>query len=146
MQVLNSIKELTICFYINTLNSSTKDQFYLIIFIICSNGNKINKHNYCLGFKYKKDSVMEVAKIDYNDCNSTRPSMFSNSGNTIFNLTRSGFFYFISGATGHCEKGQRMIVWVVGQDGSQGKTSDASSNNFLFSYGILFTFLCLHFV
>ncbi|KAI3463066.1 hypothetical protein Pfo_019729 [Paulownia fortunei] len=98
-------------------------------------------------FKYKKDSLMEVNKEDYKECNSTRPNFFSNIGNTVFTLDRSGFFYFISGATGHCEKGQRMIVWVMAQDGSR-RTSHAS-NNAAFSYGLLvitvaFQFVYLH--
>ncbi|KAK2420359.1 hypothetical protein P8452_50560 [Trifolium repens] len=67
-------------------------------------------------FKYKKDSVMEVGKENYNDCNATQPTFFSNNGNTEFKLNHSGTFYFISGASGHCEKGQKMIVRVMIQD------------------------------
>ncbi|KZV15159.1 mavicyanin-like [Dorcoceras hygrometricum] len=85
-------------------------------------------------FKYKKDSVMEVNKTEYNECNSSRPNFFSNNGDTTYTLDRSGFFYFISGATGHCEKGQRMIVWVIGQDedstaGSQPKSYASKIHN-----------------
>lgn len=67
-------------------------------------------------FKYKKDSVMEVGKENYDDCNATQPTFFSNNGNTEFKLNHSGTFYFISGASGHCEKGQKMIVRVMIQD------------------------------
>ncbi|KAH6758560.1 early nodulin-like protein 6 [Perilla frutescens var. frutescens] len=95
-------------------------------------------------FNYKKGSVMEVSKRDYKECNSNRPNFFSNTGNTVYTLDRSGFFFFISGATGHCEKGQRMIVWVVAQDGSGG-TSHASNSNALFSYGFLLIILLFHF-
>ncbi|KAG4912021.1 hypothetical protein JHK82_052607 [Glycine max] len=63
-------------------------------------------------FKYKKDSVMEVGEGDYTHCNATHPTLFSNNGNTVFKLNHSGTFYFISGASGHCEKGQKMIVRV----------------------------------
>ncbi|KAG6412789.1 hypothetical protein SASPL_125477 [Salvia splendens] len=90
-------------------------------------------------FKYKKDSVMEVKKGDYKECNSSRPNFFSNTGNTIYTLNRTGFFYFISGSTGHCEMGQRMIVWVVAQDAS-GATSPApisSAINALFFISFL---------
>lgn len=68
------------------------------------------------GFKYKKDSVMEVGEEGYKDCNATQPTFFSNSGDTVFRLEHSGTFYFISGASGHCEKGQKMIVRVMVQD------------------------------
>ncbi|XP_009605275.1 early nodulin-like protein 21 [Nicotiana tomentosiformis] len=67
-------------------------------------------------FKYKKDSVMEVTENEYKKCNSTRPHFFSNTGNTMFKLDRSGYFYFVSGAAGHCERGERMIVRVLVQD------------------------------
>ncbi|XP_022991157.1 mavicyanin [Cucurbita maxima] len=67
-------------------------------------------------FRYKKDSVMEVTEEEYKRCNSTQPSFFSNTGNTVFHFGRSGTFYFISGANGHCERGQRMIVKVMAQD------------------------------
>lgn len=91
---------------------------------------------------------MEVSKSDYKECNSSRPNLYSNDGNYVYALNRSGFFYFISGSTGHCERGQRMIVWVVGQDGSGG-TPRASNSNTLdkafFSYGFLLIILVFHF-
>ncbi|RZC76016.1 hypothetical protein C5167_000197 [Papaver somniferum] len=64
-------------------------------------------------FKYGKDSVMVVSETDYKACNSTQPMFFSNNGNTIFKLDRSGYFYFISGVSGHCERGQKMIIKVL---------------------------------
>ncbi|XP_020238072.1 mavicyanin [Cajanus cajan] len=67
-------------------------------------------------FKYKKDSVMEVRGVDYTNCNATHPTLFSNSGNSVVKLDHSGTFYFISGASGHCEKGQKMIVRVMADD------------------------------
>ncbi|KAG6602393.1 Early nodulin-like protein 1, partial [Cucurbita argyrosperma subsp. sororia] len=76
-------------------------------------------------FRYKKDSVMEVTEEEYKRCNSTQPSFFSNTGNTVFHFGRSGTFYFISGANGHCERGQRMIVKVMAQD----EASSTSSNS-----------------
>ncbi|KAL3813846.1 hypothetical protein ACJIZ3_015114 [Penstemon smallii] len=102
-------------------------------------------------FKYKKDSVMEVNKTNYDECNSDRPNYFSNTGNTIYTLDRSGFFYFISGATGHCEKGQRMIIWVIEQEGNSaaagsGGTSDASINSAMVSYGVVFIMVAFQFV
>ncbi|XP_019427403.1 PREDICTED: mavicyanin-like [Lupinus angustifolius] len=67
-------------------------------------------------FSYKKDSVMEVSERDYKECNATHPTFFSNIGNTVFKLEHSRTFYFISGASGHCEKGQKMILRVMVQD------------------------------
>ncbi|KAK1290740.1 Early nodulin-like protein 1 [Acorus calamus] len=67
-----------------------------------------------INFKYKKDSVMSVSEIDYDQCVSTHPMFFSNSGDTDFPLDNSGAFYFISGASGHCQKGQKLIIKVLG--------------------------------
>ncbi|KAG8043903.1 hypothetical protein GUJ93_ZPchr0458g22688 [Zizania palustris] len=61
-------------------------------------------------FKYGKDSVMVVTEDDYNMCSASHPIFFSNNGDTEVRLDRQGFFYFISGVTGHCERGQRMII------------------------------------
>ncbi|KAL6844376.1 hypothetical protein ACP4OV_026049 [Aristida adscensionis] len=67
-------------------------------------------------FKYKTDSVMVVTEDDYSDCRASHPIFFSNNGDTDVRLDRPGLFYFISGVAGHCERGQRMIVKVIGHD------------------------------
>ncbi|XP_010551167.1 PREDICTED: early nodulin-like protein 1 [Tarenaya hassleriana] len=64
-------------------------------------------------FKYKKDSVLVVTEEEYKNCRSSKPEFFSNKGDTVFNLDRSGLFYFISGVSGHCQKGQKMIIKVL---------------------------------
>ncbi|BBH00483.1 early nodulin-like protein 6 [Prunus dulcis] len=69
-------------------------------------------------FKYKKDSVMEVTEEEFKKCNSTRPNFFSNTGNTVYLFDHAGSFYFISGASGHCQRGQRMIVKVMSSEES----------------------------
>ncbi|KAF3618977.1 putative lysine histidine transporter 1-like [Capsicum annuum] len=78
-------------------------------------------------FKYKKDSVMEVTDKEYKKCNSTRPNFFSNTGNTMYTLEHSGYYYFVSGAAGHCERGQRMIVRVLVQDVINDEATSAAS-------------------
>ncbi|XWS37198.1 hypothetical protein CRYUN_Cryun19dG0022500 [Craigia yunnanensis] len=64
-------------------------------------------------FKYKKDSVLVVTEEEYDKCQPSHPQFFSNNGDTVFKLDRSGLFYFISGVTGHCQKGQKMIIKVL---------------------------------
>ncbi|KAL9239433.1 hypothetical protein vseg_013756 [Gypsophila vaccaria] len=71
------------------------------------------KVNDTLEFQYKKDSVMIVSEEEYEKCKSQAPIYFSNNGNTAITLDRSGLFYFISGVTGHCELGQKMVVKVL---------------------------------
>ncbi|ONI19162.1 hypothetical protein PRUPE_3G262600 [Prunus persica] len=56
---------------------------------------------------------MVVTKADYEKCHSAHPIFFSNNGVTVFTLDRPGLFYFISGVSGHCERGQKMIIKVL---------------------------------
>ncbi|KAI5322466.1 hypothetical protein L3X38_031538 [Prunus dulcis] len=53
---------------------------------------------------------MVVTKDGYEKCHSAHPIFFSNNGVTVFTLDRRpGLFYFISGVSGHCERGQKII-------------------------------------
>lgn len=56
---------------------------------------------------------MEVTKEAYNSCNTTNPLANYTDGETKVKLDRSGPFYFISGANGHCEKGQKLSLVVI---------------------------------
>ncbi|OAY53591.1 early nodulin-like protein 3 [Manihot esculenta] len=68
-----------------------------------------------LVWKYdsEKDSVLQVTREAYLSCNISNPIEEYKDGNTKVKLDRSGPFYFISGAEGHCVKGQKMIVVVL---------------------------------
>ncbi|KAK2969832.1 hypothetical protein RJ640_000649 [Escallonia rubra] len=61
----------------------------------------------------KSDSVLEVTEEDYKNCNKGKPIKSYKGGETKIALNRSGLFYFISGAEGHCEKGQKLEVDVL---------------------------------
>lgn len=58
-----------------------------------------------------------MSKEDYGNCNSSNPIKEYSDGNTKVELDRPGPFYFISGAKGHCEKGQKVIVVVMSPRG-----------------------------
>ncbi|XP_059639851.1 early nodulin-like protein 5 [Cornus florida] len=96
-------------------------------------------------FKYRKDSVMEVSEAEYKKCNSTHPNFFSNTGNTVFELDRSGAFYFISGAAGHCTRGQRMIIKVMSPEDSRGGNS-TSGAALLLSNGLVLKLVFIQFL
>ncbi|XP_028753739.1 mavicyanin-like [Neltuma alba] len=66
-----------------------------------------------LRFKYGEDSVIEVNEEDYNKCKASRPLFFSNNGDTVFTFDRPGLFFFISGVSGHCDRGQKIVVKVL---------------------------------
>ncbi|KAL9253133.1 Early nodulin-like protein [Drosera capensis] len=92
-----------------------------------------SRNRFCPGdtirFSYRKDSVMEVREEEYKKCNATQPLYFSNTGNTLIELNRSGSFYFISGSSGHCQRGQRMIIVVLSpEDGPGGDTHGKSTS------------------
>ncbi|KAL0359161.1 UNVERIFIED_CONTAM: Early nodulin-like protein 1 [Sesamum angustifolium] len=69
--------------------------------------------NDTLRFTYKKDSVMTVTEEEYERCRSSHPVFFSNNGDTVLKLDRPGLFYFISGVSGHCQRGLKMVVKVL---------------------------------
>ncbi|TVU11616.1 hypothetical protein EJB05_45211 [Eragrostis curvula] len=69
-----------------------------------------------LQFKYdKNDSVLVVSRDDYKVCSASKPAQRFDGGDTRFRLDHSGFFYFVSGAEGHCDAGQRMTARVMAQ-------------------------------
>ncbi|KAI4341486.1 hypothetical protein MLD38_026205 [Melastoma candidum] len=82
-----------------------------------------------LHFKYQKDSVLAVTEEEYDKCKSSHPMFFSNNGDTTFVLDRPGLFYFISGVSGHCERGQRMIIKVLDINSSSLPPSSSASQN-----------------
>ncbi|ESQ46553.1 hypothetical protein EUTSA_v10000346mg [Eutrema salsugineum] len=66
-------------------------------------------------FRYEagKDSVLQVTQVAYKSCNTTNSLANYTDGETKVKLDRSGPFYFISGADGHCEKGQKLSLVVI---------------------------------
>lgn len=59
------------------------------------------------------DSVLVVDREAFDGCNATEPVARFAGGATTVPLGRPGFFCFISGAPGHCDGGQRLIVRVM---------------------------------
>ncbi|GMI89259.1 early nodulin-like protein 15 [Hibiscus trionum] len=62
-----------------------------------------------------KDSVLQVTKTAYLSCNTSNPLAEYKDGDTKVRLQKSGPYFFISGAKGHCEQGQKVIVVVLSQ-------------------------------
>ncbi|KAK7356812.1 hypothetical protein VNO80_16090 [Phaseolus coccineus] len=75
-------------------------------------------HNLTIGdsllFLYppSQDSVIQVTEESYKKCNTKDPILYMNNGNSLFNLTSKGQFYFTSGVTGHCQKNQKLHIAV----------------------------------
>ncbi|WOL19058.1 hypothetical protein Cni_G27855 [Canna indica] len=62
-----------------------------------------------------KDSILQVTREAYLSCNRSNPLAEHKDGATVVELRRSGAYYFISGADGACEEGQKMIVVVMSE-------------------------------
>ncbi|XP_030540249.1 early nodulin-like protein 1 [Rhodamnia argentea] len=81
-------------------------------------------HSFKLGdsllFLYppSQDSVVQVTRQAYDACNVTDPILYMSDGNSLFNATSPGVFYFTSGAAGHCEKKQKLQISVLYANGS----------------------------
>ncbi|KAK8955392.1 Early nodulin-like protein 1 [Platanthera guangdongensis] len=83
-----------------------------------------------LVFKYKNDSVLLVKKQSYDSCNITEPVKKlkdCGGGESEFRFKRAGPFYFISGETGHCKNGQKLVVVVMADRSNQGQSSPSPS-------------------
>ncbi|KAK9086730.1 hypothetical protein Syun_029124 [Stephania yunnanensis] len=69
-----------------------------------------------LVFEYHAQShnVMQVNPSDFKSCNSTAPPFaIYTSGNDVVTFKMVGNYYFICGAPGHCEAGQKVEIKVV---------------------------------
>lgn len=65
-----------------------------------------------------QDSVIQVTGQSFNACNLTDPILYMNNGNSLFNITSLGEFYFTSAVPGHCEKKQKLQISVLSGNGS----------------------------
>ncbi|KAF5204832.1 Early nodulin-like protein [Thalictrum thalictroides] len=68
-----------------------------------------------LHYNPDKDSVLQVNRKDYLTCNTSNPMVKYHNETTMILFDRSGPLFFISGAKGHCEQGQKMIVVVLSE-------------------------------
>ncbi|CAL9112199.1 unnamed protein product [Musa textilis] len=70
-----------------------------------------------LVWKYEaaKDSVLQVTRDAYLGCNRSSPVAEHKDGATVVRLHRPGAYYFISGAAGACEEGEKLIVVVMSE-------------------------------
>ncbi|KAK8966558.1 Early nodulin-like protein 1 [Platanthera guangdongensis] len=66
-------------------------------------------------FDGEKDSVVEVSRDDYYACRTWNPIAVHHGGDNRVGLVRSGAYYFVGGAAGACEKGERVVVVVISQ-------------------------------
>lgn len=66
-------------------------------------------------FNYQagKDSVVQVSKEDYNNCNAASPIAKYSDGHSVVKLTQSGPHYFISGLVENCKNNEKIVIVVM---------------------------------
>ncbi|KAJ4871963.1 Early nodulin-like protein 3 [Raphanus sativus] len=65
----------------------------------------------------EKDSVLQVTKEAYINCNTTNPAASYSNGDTKVKLERSGSFFFISGSKSNCVQGEKLHIVVMSSRG-----------------------------
>ncbi|KAK9086732.1 hypothetical protein Syun_029126 [Stephania yunnanensis] len=79
-------------------------------------------------FEYHAHShnVMQVNPSDFKSCNSIAPPLaVYTSGNDAVTFKMVGNYYFICGAPGHCEAGQKVEIKVVPSSPSSSMSGDS---------------------
>ncbi|KAL2483630.1 early nodulin-like protein 9 [Forsythia ovata] len=66
-----------------------------------------------------KDSVLQVTKDDYTNCNTASPIVKFSDGHTVVKFNQSGPYYFISGVVDNCLKNEKLIVIVMADRSNQ---------------------------
>ena len=70
------------------------------------------------------DSVLLVDKRSYDACDTGAPIDTFSDGSTVFTLTRSGPYYFISGSRDSCNRGEKLIVVVMAERSAVGNATE----------------------
>ncbi|OEL26467.1 hypothetical protein BAE44_0012512 [Dichanthelium oligosanthes] len=70
------------------------------------------------------DSVLLVDQRSYDACDTAAPVDTFADGSTVFTFTRSGPFYFISGNKDNCNRGEKLIVVVMGERSAVGNATE----------------------
>ncbi|TKY47943.1 Early nodulin protein 1 [Spatholobus suberectus] len=84
-----------------------------------------------------QDSVIQVTAESYKSCNLKDPILYMNNGNSLFNITSEGDFYFTSGEAGHCQKNQKLHI-IVGVGGNMNALAPTSLPEYAPSYPTVF--------
>ncbi|KAK6156618.1 hypothetical protein DH2020_010866 [Rehmannia glutinosa] len=84
-----------------------------------------------LKYDGKTDSVLEVTEENYKSCNKSNPIKLYSDGNTKITLDKSGPFFFISGAEGHCDKGQKVEIKVLSSNHGHSPAPSPADNHHL---------------
>lgn len=91
----------------NSINYPLESSAYICMLLINF------KYIYITVFKYEDEEeyVMQVSRKSFETCNVSNPISIIRSGRDLIRLKALGWHYFfISGAPGHCELGQKLHI------------------------------------
>lgn len=74
-----------------------------------------------------QDSVVQVTAAAFDSCNVTDPILHLSDGNSLFNISSDGNYYFTSGVAGRCQKKQKLQMAVGNGTSDSSPTPGASS-------------------
>lgn len=95
---------LSVSIQINQISNPSLQFKSLIIFLVATKTVFL--------YPPSEDSMIQVTPSNFKSCNTKDPILYMNDGNSLFNLTQNGTFYFTSGHPGHCLKYQKLLVSV----------------------------------
>ncbi|KAJ4964847.1 hypothetical protein NE237_016696 [Protea cynaroides] len=87
-------------------------------------------------FDFAFTCVLLVRGSEFDHCDSMHPLFFSNDGNIVYQFDCSRFFYFISGVSGHCKRGQKMIVRVMSPKDDDSHSFEGASIHGIPKFGL----------
>ncbi|PPD91919.1 hypothetical protein GOBAR_DD11151 [Gossypium barbadense] len=73
------------------------------------------------------DSVLQVNKDAYKNCSVESPLSSYTDGHTVFSLSHSGPYYFISGNKDNCEKNEKLEVVVLADRSNRSSTANETN-------------------
>ncbi|KAH1032605.1 hypothetical protein J1N35_044779 [Gossypium stocksii] len=73
------------------------------------------------------DSVLQVNEDAYKNCSVESPLSSYTDGHTVFSLSHSGPYYFISGNKDNCEKNEKLVVVVLADRSNRSSTTNETN-------------------
>lgn len=82
-------------------------------------------------FNYQsgQDSVLSVKSEDYASCNTGSPYAKFSDGHTVFKLSQSGPYFFISGNKDNCLKNEKLSVIVLADRSNHNNSSNTNQTS-----------------
>ncbi|KAE8733576.1 Early nodulin-like protein 3 [Hibiscus syriacus] len=72
------------------------------------------------------DSVLHVTEEAYKNCSVESPLSSYSDGHTVFSLSHSGPYYFISGNKDNCEQNEKLVVVVLADRSNRSSTTNGT--------------------